>query len=114
MDNRTIFSKIIAGEIPGKIEYQDDLCAVLHDINPQAPIHLLIVPKAVIARISEAKESDKGLLGHLLWVAQEMARKLELGAGFRLVINNGRQAGETVPHLHVHLLAGRPLAWPPG
>lgn len=114
MSESTIFSQIIEGKIPGNIEYQDDLCAVLHDIRPQAPVHLLIVPKKIIPRLSEAEASDSGLLGHLLLVAQEMAVRLQLEKGFRIVINNGRQAGETVPHLHIHLLAGRPLEWPPG
>ena len=114
MSESTIFSQIIDGKIPGKIEYQDDLCAVLHDIRPQAPIHLLIVPKKIIPRLSEATVADTGLLGHLLLVAHEMAVRLKLDKGFRVVINNGRHGGETVPHLHVHLLAGRPLGWPPG
>ncbi len=114
MKPETLFSKIIAGTIPGKIEYQDDLCAVLHDIRPQAPVHLLIIPKKIISRIALATEADAPLLGHLMLVAQKMADKLSLQEGFRLVINNGRHAGESVPHLHIHLLAGRPLTWPPG
>lgn len=110
----TIFEKIIAGQIPAKKEHEDDLCVVLHDISPQAPVHLLIVPKRVIPRVGQAVPSDQAVLGHLLLVAGEMARKLKLSNGFRLVINSGPDGGETVPHLHVHLLAGRPLAWPPG
>ena len=114
MEAGSIFTKIIEGQIPGKIEYQDDWCAVLHDIRPQAPTHLLIVPKKIIPRIALAEEADAALLGHLLLIGQKMAEKLSLKDGYRLVINNGRHAGETVPHLHVHLLAGRPLQWPPG
>lgn len=116
MENTTpsLFAQIIAGKIPGKIAYQDHLCAVLHDIRPQAPTHLLIIPKKQIPRLSEAKAQDEALLGHLLLVAGKMAEELNLKGGFRIIINNGRQAGETVPHLHVHLLGGRPMQWPPG
>ena len=111
---KTIFEKIIAREIPAKIEYEDDLCVVLHDIQPQAPVHLLIVPKRVILRIDSATEADQAVLGHLLLVAGKMATKLGLANGFRLVVNNGPDASESVPHLHVHLLAKRQLSWPPG
>jgi histidine triad (HIT) family protein len=111
---KTLFERIVAREIPARIEHEDDRCIVIHDIKPQAPVHLLIIPKHPIARIEAAKPADEGLLGHLLLVAGELARKLGLSQGFRLVINNGPDAGETVPHVHVHLLAKRPLAWPPG
>jgi histidine triad (HIT) family protein len=111
---KTIFQKIIDREIPAKLEHEDELCIVLHDIQPQAPVHLLIIPKKPIPRVSEATAADQALLGHLLLTAQAMAKKLNLAPGFRLVINNGVQGGESVPHLHVHLLAGRQLAWPPG
>jgi histidine triad (HIT) family protein len=111
---KTIFEKIIAREIPAKIEYEDDLCVVLHDIQPQAPVHLLIVPKQVILRIESATEADQTVLGHLLLVAGKMAAKLGLTNGFRLVVNNGPDASESVPHLHVHLLAKRQMSWPPG
>ncbi len=113
----TIFEKIIAQEIPAEILHEDDHCAVLRDINPQAPTHLLIVPKKVIPRIGEAEEEDAALLGHLLLTAAKAAQDLGLNSteqGYRLVINHGRDGGESVPHLHVHLLAGRPLTWPPG
>jgi histidine triad (HIT) family protein len=110
----SIFTQIIDGKIPGKIAYQDDQCAVLHDIRPQAPTHLLIVPKKQITRIGEAAAEDEALLGHLLLIAGKMATELGLINGFRLIINNGQQAGETVPHLHIHLLGGRPMQWPPG
>jgi histidine triad (HIT) family protein len=106
---KTIFQRIIDREIPAKIEHEDDLCIVIHDINPKAPVHLLIIPKRVVVRVSEAGPADQALLGHLLLTAQTLARKLQLGNGFRLIINNGPDSGEEVPHLHVHLLAGRPL-----
>jgi len=111
---KTIFEKIIDREIPANIEYEDDRCVVLHDIQPQAPVHLLIVPKKLIPRIGEASRADEAILGHLLLVGAEMARKLGLAQGFRLVINNGVHGAESVPHLHVHLLAKRQMSWPPG
>ncbi|MEY2879415.1 MAG: hypothetical protein RLZZ15_1795 [Verrucomicrobiota bacterium] len=111
---QTIFQRIIAREIPAKIEHEDDLCIVLHDISPQAPVHLLIVPKQLIRRVGEAAPADAPVLGHLLAVACVVAKKLQLAAGFRLVINNGPHACESVPHLHIHLLAGRQMTWPPG
>jgi len=111
---KTIFEKIIDREIPAKIEHEDELCVVLHDIQPQAPVHLLIVPKRALVRLSEAQASDQPLLGHLLLTANAMAKKLNLAEGFRLVINNGPYGGESVPHLHVHLLGKRQMTWPPG
>lgn len=112
--SKTIFQKIIDREIPAKIEYEDEQCIVIHDVQPQAPMHLLIVPKKLIVRISETTAADEPVLGHLLAVAGAMAKKLNLAAGFRVVINNGPHASESVPHLHVHLIAGRQLTWPPG
>lgn len=112
--SKTLFQKIIDREIPAKLEYEDDQCIALHDIQPQAPVHLLIIPKKLIARISAATTADEPVLGHLLHVAAQLAQKLNLAAGFRLVINNGPHASESVPHLHVHLLAGRQMTWPPG
>ena len=112
--SKTLFQRIIDREIPAKIEHEDDRCIVIHDINPQAPVHLLIIPKRLIARAEEATAADESTLGHLIATAGLLAKKLSLGAGFRLVVNNGADAGETVPHLHVHLLSGRKLAWPPG
>jgi histidine triad (HIT) family protein len=111
---KTIFQKIIDREIPAKIEHEDDQCVVLHDIQPHAPVHLLIVPKKPIPRVSEASPEDQAVLGHLVLVAGQMAKKLNLAQGFRLVINNGPHASESVPHLHVHLLAKRQMSWPPG
>jgi len=110
----TIFEKIIAREIPAKIVWEDDDAIAFEDVNPQAPVHVLIVPKKVIPRLAEAKESDRAVLGKLLLAAGEIARKLGLTSGYRVVINSGPDAGESVPHLHVHLLGKRALAWPPG
>jgi histidine triad (HIT) family protein len=111
---KTLFERIIDREIPAKIEHEDDQCIVLHDIDPQAPTHLLVVPKQVIPRVAEASAEHQALLGHLLLTAATIAAKLNLEKGYRIVINNGKDGGETVPHLHVHLLGGRPMAWPPG
>lgn len=111
---KTLFERIIDREIPAKIEHEDDLCVVIHDIDPQAPTHFLVVPKQVISRIAAAQLGQEALLGHLLLTAASVAAKLNLEGGYRIVINNGEDGGETVPHLHVHVLGGRPLAWPPG
>ena len=111
---KTIFQKIIDREIPARIEYEDEHCVVLHDIQPQAPVHLLIVPKKLITRVSEAEGADQAVLGHLVLVAGIVAKKLGLTEGFRLVMNNGPHACESVPHLHIHMLAKRQMTWPPG
>ena len=111
---KTIFQKIADKEIPARLVHEDDLCVAFHDVAPQAPIHILIVPRQLIVRLGEAEASDQALLGHLLMVAGQVARQLELAKGFRLVINHGPDGGESVPHLHVHLLGGRALGWPPG
>jgi histidine triad (HIT) family protein len=111
----TIFQKIIAKEIPAKLAHEDEHCIAIHDISPQAPVHVLVIPKKPLARITEASAADQALLGHLLLIASALAKKLGIAeSGFRIVINNGRDGGESVPHLHVHLLGQRPLAWPPG
>jgi histidine triad (HIT) family protein len=111
----TIFSKIIAREIPARIIYEDDRCLAFHDVHPQAPTHILVIPKKEIPRVAATQAEDEALLGHLIFVAQTIAQKEGLhDSGFRLVINNGPDGGESVPHLHVHLLGGRPMAWPPG
>ena len=110
----TLFERIIAREIPAKIEHEDDHCIVINDIEPQAPVHLLIIPKTVIPRVGEATPDQAALLGNLLLAAGMVAKKLNLERGFRLVINHGPDACESVPHLHVHLLAKRQLRWPPG
>lgn len=111
----TIFEKIIARQIPAKIAHEDDLCIAIHDISPQAPVHVLVIPKKPIARVGAASADDQAVLGHLLLTAGNLAKKLGVSdSGYRLVINSGPDGGETVPHLHVHLLGQRPLAWPPG
>ena len=114
MPDKTIFQKIIDREIPATIEHEDRRCIVIHDIDPKAPVHLLIIPKKLIRNVAAATEDDTETLGHLVQIARQVATKLNLEGGFRLVINTGRDGGEAVPHLHVHLLAGRRLKWPPG
>ena len=111
----TLFEKIVARQIPAKIIAEDSDLIVFHDINPQAPVHFLVVPKKPISRLAEATKEDGVLLGKLLIRAQETAKELGiLQTGFRVVINSGRNGGETVPHLHVHVLGGRQMTWPPG
>ncbi len=115
MPDKTLFEKIRDREIPADIVHEDDDCLAFRDISPQAPAHLLVVPKRVIPRIGLANAADKELLGHLLLAAAEVARKAGIAAaGYRIVINHGPHGGETVPHLHLHILGGRPLTWPPG
>ena len=111
----TLFEKIVARQIPADILYEDDLVVAIRDIKPQAPVHVLIVPKKAIGRIAEANVEDEKVLGHLLLKAAEVAARLGLKQnGYRLVINNGPDAGESVPHLHCHILGGRAMSWPPG
>jgi len=111
----TLFEKIIAREIPADIVHEDDLCLAFRDIAPQAPVHILVVPKRVIPRVAESVPEDGELLGHLLRTGARIAAAEGIAeSGFRLVINNGPHGGETVPHLHLHLLGGRPMEWPPG
>jgi len=110
----TLFTKIINREVPAQIVYEDDLCLAFRDINPQAPTHVLLVPKKEIPRLTDAGAGDQALLGHLLLAATKIARELGVEDAFRLVINNGADAGQSVFHIHVHLLAGRPFRWPPG
>ena len=112
--SKTIFQRIIDHEIPAKIEHEDERCIVIHDIQPQAPVHLLIIPKQLIARADDATAADEATLGHLIVTAGAMAKKLNLAKGYRLVINSGPDASESVPHLHIHLLARRQMRWPPG
>lgn len=111
----TLFERIVAHEIPADIVFEDADILAFRDIDPKAPTHVLIIPKRCIPRVGEAVDTDQALLGKLLLAAGTVAHQLGVAdSGFRVVINHGRDAGETVPHLHVHLLAGRPLAWPPG
>ena len=113
--SKTLFQKIIDREIPAKLAHEDELCIAIHDINPQAPVHVLVIPKRLIPRVDLATAADQALLGHLLLTAAALARKLGIAeSGYRLVINNGPDGGESVPHMHVHLLGQRPLSWPPG
>ena len=113
--NKTLFEKIIAREVPATIVYEDDKVIAFRDVKPQGPTHVLIVPKKPIPRIAEAKAEDQQVLGHLLLKAGEVARQLGLAqTGYRLVFNNGPDAGEAVPHLHCHIIGGRKLGWPPG
>ena len=111
----TLFEKIAAREIPARFVAETDEWLAFHDVNPQAPVHVLIVPKRAIPRLDEAADEDAALLGRMLLAARNIAKTLDVSeSGYRVVINNGREAGESVPHLHIHLLGGRPLAWPPG
>lgn len=113
--SKTLFEKIIAREIPATIVYEDDKVIAFRDIKPQAPNHVLIVPRKPIPRLAKATPEDQEILGHLLLKAAEVARQLGLvQSGYRLVFNNGSDAGEAVPHLHCHILGGRKMAWPPG
>jgi histidine triad (HIT) family protein len=110
----TLFGKIARREIPADIVYEDDLCLAFRDINPQAPTHVLLIPKKELDKLSSARSDDQALLGHLMLAAGKVARQLGVGDAFRLVVNNGAQAGQSVFHLHLHILAGRKLDWPPG
>jgi histidine triad (HIT) family protein len=106
----TIFGKIISGEIPSEFLYEDEHCVVINDINPQAPVHVLIIPRQGISRLADAQDTDQALLGHLMLVAGKVARQLGVEEAFRLIINNGAEAGQTVFHLHLHIIAGREFA----
>ncbi|MSR72861.1 MAG: histidine triad nucleotide-binding protein [Opitutia bacterium] len=114
MSAKSLFQKIADKEIPAKLIHEDEMCVAFHDIAPQAPSHFLVIPRKLIPRITEATAADEVLLGHLLLVAKKVAHDLKLEKGFRIVINNGPDGGESVPHLHVHVLGGRHLNWPPG
>ena len=114
MTEPTLFEKIISREIPADFVYEDEVCVAFRDVNPQAPTHVLLVPRKPLDRVGNAQEGDQAMLGHLMLVAGKVAGQLGCTEAFRLVINNGAEAGQSVFHLHVHLLAGRPLGWPPG
>jgi histidine triad (HIT) family protein len=113
-ESKTIFKKILDKEIPADIVYEDDRCLAFRDINPQAPTHVLIIPKTEILSLADAQETDAPLLGYLLIIAAKLASKLGLTNGYRAVINCGLDGGQTVDHLHVHLIGGRSMKWPPG
>lgn len=110
----TIFSKIIRREIPAEIVYEDDLALAFKDITPQAPVHILVIPKKPIPKLSDAQPEDHKIMGHLLLTAQRVAEQAGLTNGYRVVINNGHDGGQTVYHLHLHILGGREMGWPPG
>ncbi|MGE0756603.1 MAG: histidine triad nucleotide-binding protein [Pirellulaceae bacterium] len=112
--SKTIFKRIIDREIPADIVYEDDRCLAFRDITPQAPIHVLVIPKLDIPSLNELTEAEESLAGHLLVVARQVAAQLGLSQGFRVVVNCGADAGQTVNHLHVHVLGGRRMTWPPG
>ena len=113
-NTENIFSKIIRKEIPANIVYEDDLSLAFTDINPQAPVHILIIPKKPIVNLATAEPEDQALLGHLLLIAQKVAAQAGLENGYRVVINTGIDGGQTVYHLHIHILGRRPMTWPPG
>ncbi len=113
-NQETIFSKIIRREIPANIIYEDDLALAFTDINPQAPVHILVIPKKPIPKLADAESDDNALLGHLLLTAKRVAEQAGLTNGYRLVINTGPDGGQTVYHLHLHILGGRHMTWPPG
>lgn len=110
----TIFSKIINRQIAADIVYEDELCLAFRDVNPQAPVHILLIPKKPVDMLSNAAAEDQALLGHMLLVAGKITRDLKIDGAFRLVINNGKEGGQAVFHLHMHILAGRKFRWPPG
>ncbi|MEX0268328.1 histidine triad nucleotide-binding protein [Leptolyngbyaceae cyanobacterium UHCC 1019] len=110
----TIFSKIIRKEIPADIVYEDNLAIAFRDVNPQAPVHILVIPKEAIAQLSDAESKDHALMGHLLLTVKHVAEQEGLAKGYRVVINNGDDGGQTVHHLHLHILGGRQMMWPPG
>ncbi|MBE9200495.1 MULTISPECIES: histidine triad nucleotide-binding protein [unclassified Nodularia (in: cyanobacteria)] len=110
----TIFSKIIRREIPVDIVYEDELALAFKDVNPQAPVHILVIPKKPIVKLADAESQDQALLGHLLLTAQRVAAEAGLNNGYRVVINNGADGGQSVYHLHLHILGGRQMDWPPG
>jgi histidine triad (HIT) family protein len=112
--SKTIFKRIIDKEIPAKLIHEDEHCIAFHDINPQAPIHVLVIPKKEIVSLATLENDDQALIGHLHLVIRDLAQSLKLTEGFRVVVNCGRDGGQTVDHLHFHLLGGRSLAWPPG
>jgi histidine triad (HIT) family protein len=107
MSDNSLFTQIINRELPADILYEDDQCIVINDISPQAPVHMLVIPRLPLPRLADAKHSDRALLGHLMWVAGEVARMAGVSDAFRLVVNNGEEAGQTVFHLHLHVLANK-------
>jgi histidine triad (HIT) family protein len=111
---KTLFEKIIDREIPGSFVHEDEHCVVIKDINPAAPVHLLVIPRKPLVKLSDAVPADQALLGHLLLVANKVATDAGIADAYRVIVNNGAGAGQSVFHLHIHVLAGRPMKWPPG
>lgn len=114
MSEKTIFKKIMDGEIPANIIHEDEHCLAFHDVSPQAPVHVLIIPRKEIASVDAIADEDQAMLGHMWCVIRDLANQLELTDGYRVVVNCGRDGGQSVDHLHYHLLGGRALSWPPG
>ena len=114
MSDKTIFKRIIDGEISADIVHEDEHCLAFRDVSPQAPTHVLVIPRKEIASLDELTPEDKGLVGHLMLTVKQVAERLELGDGYRVVVNSGEQGGQSVPHLHLHILGGRVMKWPPG
>jgi len=112
--NPTVFGKILRGEIPSEIVYEDELCIAFKDVSPVAPVHVLVIPRRRIEKLSDVTDEDTGLLGHLMLIATKVAKQQNLAKGYRLVINNGEQGCQSVFHIHVHVIGGRQLTWPPG
>ncbi len=114
MTEKTVFKRIIDGELPAKIVYQDEQCLAFHDVAPQAPVHVIVIPKKEISSIGEIADEDAPLVGHLLVVIRTLAKQLQLDSGYRVVVNCGPHGGQSVDHLHFHLIGGRQMSWPPG
>lgn len=114
MAEKTIFKRIIDGEVPAKIVYQDDQCLAFHDIAPQAPTHVIVIPRKEIPSLADVADGDAALVGHLIVTIRKLAEQLKLDDGYRVIVNCGPHAGQSVDHLHFHLLGGRPMKWPPG
>ncbi len=114
MSPKTVFKKIIDREIPAEIVYEDQECLAFKDINPQAPIHVIVIPKKEIPNLEELREEDEALIGHLFIAMQRIAQQMGISTGYRVVLNNGPNAGQEVMHIHFHMLAGRKFDWPPG
>ena len=110
----TVFQQIIDGEIPADIVYEDDRCLAFRDVNPQAPVHVLVIPRKPIVSLAQLEDEDESLMGHLMVVSRRIALDMGLDNGFRTIINSGEDGGQSVDHLHVHVMGGRELEWPPG
>jgi histidine triad (HIT) family protein len=114
MSEKTIFKRIIDGEIPAQMVHDDEHCLAFHDVSPQAPVHVLIIPRKEIASVDDITDEDQAVIGHIWCVIRDIAKKLDLAKGYRVVVNCGEEGGQSVNHLHYHLLGGRSLTWPPG